>query len=279
MLRNQGASGNSSVPVTPSTNPVSFSHPVTTFEMTCNLKCKPFKHHSCPTMSANTLAEAEVFSSSGSEGSRESCSTCASAEGSSETQQTSLDNVDGFACDDRKRLENVNHTNLLDPADLNERVSFEVSDVCCNQTDESKLIEGVDGYVLTASYDKVVNQFNDEPNDISSHSENTVDSTIQDIKPDDSENSAECAIIREKRNSGACSPTPHTCSTPSSCRSSLSIDKDKDGYLILDKTAPPVREICLEEIHGTWLSVNLKIQQSQSGAFSDEVDGHIISQR
>lgn len=276
-LRNRDASGNCSVPVTPATNPASFSYPVTTFEMTCNLKCKPFKHHSCPTMST----EPDVFSSSGTESS-ESCSTCASAECSSGSEQRSLDNVDGFAFGDRSRTENVANANLLNPVDLNERVSFEVSDVCCNQTDESKLIEGVDGYVLTANHDKVVNQFNqfnDEPNDVSSRSEhNTVDNNIQDINPDCEENT-QCSNMREKINSRVCSPTPHTCSTPSSCRSSLSIDTDKNGYLILDKTTPSLREICREEIHGTWLSVNLKIQQSQSGTFSDEVEGHIISQR
>ena len=277
MLRSQCGSGKGPVPETPDTNPFSFSHPVTTFEMTCNLKCKPFKHHSCPTMSTNNLVESDVFSSSGSESSRQSCSTCATPEGSSESEQRSLDNVDGFAWDNRKRMENTSQENLLDPADSNERVSFEVSDVCSNQTDESKLIEGLDGYILAANYDKVVNQFKDEPIDAFSRSQNTDDNNLQDTKSDDCEINAEFANMRERQTSGMCSPTPH--STPSSCRSSLSIDTDKNGYLILDKSAPSVREICHEEIHGTWLSVNLKIQQSQNGTVNDQVDGHTMPQR
>ena len=228
-------------------------------------------------MPSNSLTEADVFSSSGSDSSRESCSTCASAESSSQSQQKSLDNVDGTVSDDMKRFETVNDTNLLDPTDSNERVSFEVSDVC-NQTDESKLVEESDRYVLATNYDKVVNQMNNVSDDVSSRLENIENDNIrQDTKPDDSDNSVESAKMKTNLNSGVYLPVPH--STPSTCssRSSLSVDTDKNGHLILDK--PQVQEIYREEIHGTWLSVHLKIQQSQSGAISDEVDGHINPQR
>lgn len=184
-------------------------------------------------MSTSSFEEADEFRSSGSDSTR---SECTSTESSSSAPYTSLDNVDGYNTGNAELFEGNTGSNILEPTDSNDKVSFDVNDEC-NKTDESKL-QSCDGYVLAPSDTKMVDQ---------------------------------TADIRNFNERQPCPPAPH--SNINSASPFTSIETDKDGYLILDKFQ--VKQIAHEEIHGTWLSVNLKIQQSQYGTDSDVVDGHI----
>ena len=284
LLRNKGTPESIPKQETGISEPQNFCQPVTTFEMTCNLRCRPVKYSSCPTILTNSLDGTDHASSSGSYSTQSSSSGCESipsTENSSKSSPTSLDTVDG-GFENQSAGENV-ADNLVSSNAFGETgefpvpptVSFDVSDTS-NQTDESKL-QSWDGYVVAANDGKsVCPTANVATNNDIPYVKITNDGDIQpDVKSSDAG-----GISLDKNNtqishdakSSLFPPAPHSISSGSG-GSSDSPETDKDGYLILDQ--PQVRQIAQEEIHGTWLSVNLKIQQSQYRTPSgvDSVDG------
>ena len=246
------------------------------------------------------------MTSSGSENTQSSSSGCESIQSSSSSQPLISDSSSGFEplisasaddkagnrpfgsansenvqylCENMSHLRNENMNNGTDEQ-LNEKVVFDINGAC-NQTDESKL-QSCDGYAFAAN-DEIINKQTPVPN-----SNNIPSIKLEnecDIKPglngcDIKPGLNGCDINHDLKGadkqpyvfkSSLYPPAPHSVSSDSG--SAMSLDTDRDGYLILDK--PEVRQICQEEIHGTWLSVNLKVQQSQfrNKDNLDDVDG------
>lgn len=287
LLRNNGGRDSRVKEEAGVSEPLNFSQPVTTFEMTCNLRCRPLKYSSCPTIVTNELGETDQSTSSGSYSTQTSFSgsdNTSSEESSSVPQRLRLDTIDGAI--GSAPLESKTDDNVLNKSTIPPKVLFETKEPC-NQTDESKLLSW-DGYVLAANDDKLaIHQTATVAN-----SNDTTFCTENKIKGDLNQNfrNADSALFGEGFNldesdleektdlkSQLYPPAPHS-SSSDSCLSG-SLEKDKDGYLILGNSE--VRQIAQEEIHGTWLSVNLKIQQSQfrtSDGF-DDVDGVFAQDR
>ena len=162
---------------------------------------------------------------------------------------------------------------------VGEKVVFDF-DGASYQTDESKL-QNWDEYVFAGNDGKIFKL----PGDSISHDSPSIKTNencdtskdVEDAKPKKA-NSLPTLFL----------PVPHSASSDSG--SPKSLETDRDGYLILDRseirqsasevrqTEPEVRQIAHEDIHGTWLSVNFKIHQShvRTSDALDDVDGATV---
>ena len=304
-FRNKGVPESSSNQEATQEIPSGFNTPGTTFEMTCNLRCKPLKYASCPTITtsngrwSNTFEEDHV-SSTGSENTQSGSSGCESEQSSSNFQTSiassgdceseSSNSVSYIRDKSNSVLQNVTRSvdEKVDGSSderVGEKVVFDF-DGASNQTDESKL-QNWDEYVFAGNDGKIFRlpgdsiscdspsiKTNENKNDASNCN---IGKDVEGAKPKKA-NSLQTLFL----------PVPHSASSDSG--SPKSLETDRDGYLILDRpevrqsasevrqTEPEVRQIAHEDIHGTWLSVNFKIHQShvRTSDALDDVDGATV---